>query len=169
MRKSARWSQRPRRRERMERLKLVQRPEGAPGCPGRDACQGAMEMWFQATPDELEDGYDDAYDFVGVAKLPTALPHLIDPDAIVAKDREAVVFVDYPVEQPVTYALKAENRKGFTRREIVQSISVAYQGIYAAKGNPFGIWGHVIDDLYFGTIHLYRAEGQLWIVPVVGS
>ncbi|MEM7059705.1 MAG: hypothetical protein AAF557_19135 [Pseudomonadota bacterium] len=146
----------------------MKRPDGAPQCHGGEDCL-VLDMWFRATEEQLEVGYDDEDDFVSIAELPSALQRLIDPELIVAKDREAVVIVDYPIDQPVSYAFKAASRRGFTKREIIQSISTIYQQIYAAKGNPYGIWGHVIEDLYFGIVHLYRANGHLWIVPIVGS
>lgn len=60
--------------------------------------------------------------------------------------------IDYPIENYVEFEVEFK-----TLHELVDEIRKAYQFIYkdADKGNPFGIWGHDIGDLWIENIEIY--------------
>lgn len=68
------------------------------------------------------------------------------------KSIKARMTIDYPVENYVEFEVEFK-----TLHELVDEIRRAYHFVYkdADKGNPFGIWGHDIGDLWIEGISIY--------------
>ncbi|MEM6972206.1 MAG: hypothetical protein AAF577_05310 [Pseudomonadota bacterium] len=151
-----------------------------------------MPMLFAPTPEDIADGYDEPEEAVQIAALPDALDRMAEPGTKAAEAEKAVIFIDYPLSEVAEVTLSPADGKAFTTGEIVAAIGEAYRAIYEAEGasqtsptpsmsergqflnrppshGTFGVWGHDLEDLYLEGVHLYRAEGVLWIEPQMGS
>ena len=175
-RKARRWSKTPIRPNRKKLgLGLVALPSGSPVCPGGRDCLGMMPFAFAPTLEEIEDGFEDLNDCIGLGKLPEGIARLQDPDRVALKASSAILVIDYPIENPVQCRLKPNRLRGFTTREVITAIADAYAEIYAglesssAKIPDVGSVWHSRSDLYIEGVHIYRADGETWIAPHMGS
>lgn len=128
---------------------------------------------------ELDDSFEDDYTTcVSVSDyedIGTGTKYdcfeVVDPDEIVTKDNTIRIMFDYPLSNPVALEFKSPTGKGFTRMEFFKSVFDGYTKIYKTEekddkdpGNVpgmfnrarsegrYGIWGHVITDLYLEGI-----------------
>lgn len=168
------------------------RDADVPGCPGGADCLGMMPMLFAPSEEEIAEGETEPCPDVRVIDLPDALARMIEPGRMVAETPGAVLILDYPLGVLAERMLTPRNGHTFTAGEIVAAIGETYRAVYAAEtasqsaptppfgergqllnrppsNGTFGIWGHDIEDLYIEGVHLYRAEGRLWIEPQIGS
>jgi hypothetical protein len=70
-----------------------------------------------------------------------------DPKEILIKDKEITIVYDYPLNEPIT--VKYKNRKGFTRRKIIDLVVEKYTEIY--EDNLDNIWGHSLGELHLNS------------------
>lgn len=94
---------------------------------------------------------------------------LVNADEIVIKDEKISIIFTYPLS--VRVVLQFENKRGFTRMDLLRCIYEGYKKIYdeeekevgdpgtynmlynrrESKG-PYGIWGHYLGDLYLDIV-----------------
>lgn len=111
--------------------------------------------------------------------------------SVVVPEREAIVWLDYPLSHVARVPVTAPSRRGFTRGAIHRAIAEAYRRVYeeeeATASRPaeegvggvinrtetdgaHGIWGHVMSDLFLEGVGVYRADdGTVYIEPGMGS
>ena len=106
---------------------------------------------------------------------------LIDKDKIVVKQNDAVLVIDYPLENPIEIEIKSEDSNGFKKSELIEIISREYKRIYQEEedsaqiktipknerkgvinrnktNGKYGIWGHDIDDLVLSAIIVKKTK-----------
>ena len=109
------------------------------------------------------------------------LKRLIDADEIIVNNNEATIIVRYPLNDSATFTISSENKKGFTRKEIVEHVCNIYKRIYKEEdettteveprsnngvtvlnrsrtNGKYGIWGHVIEDLLLEGIIVHTLK-----------
>ena len=97
-------------------------------------------------------------------------------DKVLIDDKNITIKFDYPLERPALKNFSNEN--GFTLAELLRSIYKGYAEIYKEEevfekakmiknsynrnktNGPWGIWGHVIGDLYVEAVY-YDAKKKL--------
>lgn len=94
---------------------------------------------------------------------------LVHPDTIVITHDEITITFDYPLEREAK--LTFTNKGGFSRYEFFRCVYEGYKNIYAQEDavagdpgmisgmlnrarsdGPYGIWGHVMEDLFLEGI-----------------
>ena len=158
--------------------------------------QTSSEILFQVkTTDEdyLEIFEDGIIPWISIKDPQPEIDYLIDKDEIVISKTNAILIIDYPLENSVEVKIVSNNPDGFTRKELAQKISAEYNRIYKeeeesakTKTTPleqrqglinrnktdgkYGIWGHDIDDLDLSAIILSKMEnGELILELIVES
>jgi hypothetical protein len=58
---------------------------------------------------------------------------LHNPEMIVIPDTKFSMIIDYPLQNPVEFEVKAINSRGFTIKDIIYSIQRVYKHIYAEE------------------------------------
>lgn len=86
---------------------------------------------------------------------------IIDAAKLATKRKQIAIKFDYPLNNPIELTFKSKN--GFTLGDLFCCIYTGYKKIYREEGDApmipgmynrqtsngkYGIWGHVIDDLY---------------------
>lgn len=91
--------------------------------------------------------------------------HLIDPNELIVKESTITITFNYPLTNSIK--LTFTNPGGFTRFDFFRCVYEGYLNIYkqeesvdcdpgmmpgmlnrAKSDGPYGIWGHVIEDLF---------------------
>ena len=112
---------------------------------------------------QAEDDSDE-WSYIHVADPDHDIKNQVDPDEIVINMNKIYVRYTYPLTNHVILEFTADN--GFTRAELAKKVCAGYKQIYdeeeisgkpgyirpgclnrATSHGPYGIWGHVIDDL----------------------
>ncbi len=104
---------------------------------------------------------------------------LIDPDELIINRRKIKIKFSYPLSNPTHITFQSKN--GFTRKDLFRVIYEGYKRIYdeeervdkdpgmisgmpnrATSQGPFGIWGHVMKDLFIeGVIDCGNGKYEL--------
>jgi len=98
------------------------------------------------------------------------LDALIDPDEVITQSEKIKIRFDYPLSNPTTFSFNKDG--SFTRKDLFRAIYTGYEDIYASEENPgmiegtynratsegpYGIWGHVIEDLFIeGVVQISK-------------
>lgn len=110
---------------------------------------------------------------------------VVDQDEIVTKKNLIRIRFEYPLCNPVAFEFKSPTGNGFTRLEFFKAVFDGYTQIYkteekddkdpgmisgmtnrAPSEGRYGIWGHIIEDLYLEGI---IDEGQGNFSLAIGS
>lgn len=109
------------------------------------------------------------------------IERLIDPNEIVISNSSINLYIDYPLNKPVTFELKT-NSNGFTRKNLVEQISQKYHLIYLEEeetaetktlsneqrkilnrnqtDGKYEVWGHDITDLDLNGFDVYEDKNK---------
>jgi hypothetical protein len=135
---------------------------------------------LKATSDQLEDFPDGTLPWINIEKTRSAIQQLIDPDEVVLTEAGVTLVIDYPLNKEAKFALSS-TAGGFTRKQLVLSISQKYHEIYTVEENTatvktiprdkrvglinrnqtdgeYGIWGHDLGDLDLSEIEVYKTK-----------
>ena len=79
----------------------------------------------------------------------------LKPEQIVLKKGTYTLTITYPLHNPYTRKVTVREA-GMTRRQLINLIVKAYKAVYAkvVTTNPYGIWGHCMDDLMLHTAYV---------------
>lgn len=108
---------------------------------------------------------------------------------IVIPKKEATLLISYPLTKSAKCHIKTRDPNGFTRQEIIEQICENYERIYREEdesteiepgmipgmfnrvqtNGKYGIWGHVIEDLYIEGISYTDENDEVVIEPQIGS
>lgn len=121
-----------------------------------------------------------------------------DCDEVIINDKEIVLELDFPLARSFKFPLKIDeripntntvNKEGFTRKTIINCISMIYKYIYkveekttsipllphpsyrykrGATNGVFGIWGHSLEDLVLHRI-VYNNKKKCYQAVVSGD
>ena len=140
--------------------------------------QEATEILFQvkATDQDDIDYYEDGIiPWFSIAYSEPELQNLIGSDDMVIMENKAILFIDYPLNNPVEIEISSEKLTGFTRKDLAKQISLSYKLIYKVEeetaevktipieerktlrnrnetNGTYGIWGHDIGDLVLSSV-----------------
>jgi hypothetical protein len=140
--------------------------------------EGAIEILFQVktyAKEDLEIFEDGIIPWISIKGPEKYFNNLMNKDEIVLIANEAILLIDYPLNNPVEIEIKSEKSDGFTRGELIKLISREYNRIYKEEeessqvktipleeredlinrnetNGKYGIWGHDIDDLDLSAI-----------------
>ncbi len=89
----------------------------------------------------------------GYSQLQTDNEIEIDRNEIVYNKKSIKLEIDYPLDVSAFFDLVADNKKNFTRSELVEKICKSYQQVYS-EPDKYKIWGHDIEDLILHTAHI---------------
>jgi len=151
-----------------------------------------IEFKLQTTdPEDLKIFTDGFIPWISIKDASEELPKLIGRDEVVLTEKEAVLIIDYPLNNPTEIIIKAKDSKGFTRGELAGIVSTEYHRIYAEEeesaktktmpmeqrpimnrnetDGKYGIWGHDIDDLDLSSIIVHREGGKVKLELMVES
>jgi archaellum component FlaG (FlaF/FlaG flagellin family) len=158
--------------------------------------QNTSEILFQVKTndkDDLEIFENGIIPWISIKNPESEIKNLIGKDEIVIDNDNATLIIDYPLNKPIEIKIKSANSNGFTRKELVQKISIEYNRIYKEeeesaetktipieerKGlinrnqtdGKYGIWGHDIDDLDLSAVILRKTDkGELKLELIVES
>lgn len=114
-----------------------------------------------------------------IAKYKNDVKNMLNPDETCIEKQSIKFVIDYPLHNPVTFTIHADDDKiGLTRREIFEKICRRYHIVYDIEHSEkynggdsetvpgiFGIYGHDIGDL---TIHgIYRSnDDESWGISI---
>jgi len=120
---------------------------------------------FDCVPYNATEEYNK--DGIRVAHVNRDIETLCNPkDLVIPLNRIRVIY-DYPLRTPTTREFISDDKKGFTRIELVRKLCKEYRNIYdeeeaevrnpgmmsspmfnrAESHGPHGIWGHDLEDL----------------------
>jgi hypothetical protein len=95
------------------------------------------------------------------------LSDLIDADAVCVPYQQVTLQLDYPLRQPVDFALET-SEDGFSRRQLAQLISEHYHTIYGDE-KKYAVYGHVLEDLDLMCIHIYQDKDGITLKTTIDS
>lgn len=148
-----------------------------------------ISLEVEALPEEREDFPEGFIRGLGLEKPDAEIARIRARDDIVIRKRKIVIIIDYPVAKPVEFPLESSNEKGFSRAELVRSISRTYHRMYeeeerSAKqktvppgertglinrnrtDGTYGIWGHDLGDLFLHTIEVLEGTDGITYVTL---
>jgi hypothetical protein len=120
------------------------------------------------------------------------LSRLKNKDDYVINAQEVILIIDYPLNNPAEFTLKSKNEKGFTKAELVKTISETYHMIYEEEersatiktipmekregiinrnqtNGKYGIWGHDLSDLVLSAIQVVKKENKYYLHLMIES
>jgi hypothetical protein len=146
----------------------------------------------KATGEDLKTFEDGFIPWISVEDPNSELSNLIDADKIVIDHPIVTLFIDYPLNNPAIFEIKAVG-EGFSRRELILKISEKYQEIYKLEESTaktktippdqregminrnetdgkYGVWGHDLSDLDLSQIEVHKdKKGEITLTLVVDS
>jgi len=106
---------------------------------------------------------------------------LINPDELLIPDKQIYIIYNYPLS--VTVRMKFTHKGGFRRKDIVRCVYEGYKYIYEEEtaqvgdpgtcahlynrrksNDPFGIWGHYLEDLVLSRIIYFPQEKTVRLI-----
>jgi hypothetical protein len=144
----------------------------------------AITFRTKATKEERKNFEDGIVSWINLDSPENRISDLIDANVIVIPYEKVKLRIDYPIAKPVFFYLSGAE-KGFTRKQIILTISKKYHQMYdeeekTAKiktipmkdrktlanrnqtDGKYGIWGHDLSDLDLSSINVYRsADGTI--------
>jgi hypothetical protein len=152
----------------------------------------SANIGVKANQEELKDFEDGIIPWISIENPEKEIDRLIDADKIVIQNAEAILNIDYPLNNPASFILKSEG-SGFTTKQLVLEVSKKYHEVYneeekSAKtktipvtkreglinrnetDGKYGIWGHDMGDLDLSSIEVYKTkDGKIQIVLGIES
>jgi hypothetical protein len=152
----------------------------------------SANIGVKANQEELKDFEDGIIPWISIENPEKEIDRLIDADKIVIQNAEAILNIDYPLNNPASFILKSEG-SGFTTKQLVLEVSKKYHEVYneeekSAKtktipitkreglinrnetDGKYGIWGHDMGDLDLSAIEVYKTkDGKIQIILVIES
>jgi hypothetical protein len=128
-------------------------------------------------PEDLEIFEDGYIPWVSIKDPSSDIINLVDADKIVLNEKSVLLMIDYPLENAVEINISANSDQGFTRSDLIRTISQEYLRIYAEEeestkievqpmeergtlinrnetNGKYGICCHDIDDLDLSRINV---------------
>ena len=145
------------------------------------------EIFFQVkteNKDDLEIFEDGIIPWVSLKAPEDEIENLIEKDKIILPIDSAILIIDYPLNKPIEVIIKPHSPNGFSREDLIKSISREYNRIYleeeeSAKtktipvekregiinrnqtNGKYGIWGHDLGDLDLSSIIVHKKRNGL--------
>ncbi|MGJ8592909.1 MAG: hypothetical protein ACSHXF_10195 [Aquaticitalea sp.] len=171
------------------------------GCKSRndqqfaELIQDSSEIFFQVQSTDKEDleYYEDGIiPWISIQNSKAEIEHLIGKDQVVIHERNVLLIIDYPLNEPVEINIRSNDQKGFTRKELIEKISEEYFRIYAEEEESattktipiderktiinrnqtdgvYGIWGHDLADLVLSSIIVTHKNGDVFLELIIES
>jgi hypothetical protein len=99
-----------------------------------------------------------------IAAFPDIQPADIMPDNFRVTEQNTIrISFDYPLTTPTV--LEFHSPSGFDAHGFLGAVYEGYSKIYAAKEDPYGIWGHDVDELTLDDFSFDEATG-IWTLGV---
>ncbi|MFD2908017.1 hypothetical protein ACFSX9_04640 [Flavobacterium ardleyense] len=159
-----------------------------------EVVQNSSEILFQVKTDDktMSEVFEDGI-IPWISVKNPEIENLIDKDEFVIDSNNVTLVIDYPLAKEIEINIKSNNPKGFTRKELAQKISIAYNEIYQEEENSaktktvpsseskglqnrnqtdgkYGIWGHDIEDLDLSAIIVRTlSNGELRLELIIES
>ena len=147
------------------------------------------EIEYQIKTDDIEIFEDGIIPWISISNPSSDIENLIDKNEIVLASTEALLVIDYPLTNATEIKLTTLNPLGFSKKELIQLISIEYNRIYEEEeesahqktipleereglinrnktdGN-YGIWGHDIGDLDLSIIAVHKTPDDLFVLQL---
>lgn len=151
-----------------------------------------VEFKVKAKGESVEDYENGEIPWIDIENPNRDLPDLVDADKIVIPFKSAKVVIDYPLDTPDVFEIKASS-DGFSRRQLITEISRRYREIYEIEertattktvplkerkapinrnqtDGKFGICCHDLSDLDLGGIEVHKnAAGEITLILQIES
>jgi hypothetical protein len=88
-----------------------------------------IEFKVKATKEDLEVFEDGIVPWISLERPDKAISRLIDANKVVLPYSTVALYIDYPLNKPVSFELSA-SASGFTRKQLIQEINKRYHLIY---------------------------------------
>lgn len=151
-----------------------------------------IEIAVKANEEEKKNFEDGIVPWISIEHPEKDINRLIDAEKLVTEVGEVSLYIDYPLNNPVSFIVKSP-QNGFTKKELVLEISKKYHEIYTEEEKTaktktvpmdqrkdvinrnetdgiYGLWGHDIQDLDLSSIEVYKTtDGKIALVLGIES